>query len=376
MRLYLSGTCALKRLECPSAYRIDTDELYELDEEAFRVLSDCSRPEGCEARGSEFTEFCLAEGILSGQRTEARRPPVEKSPVPSLRYLELQITRNCNLRCRHCYIGPPRNEELSVAEVGRVLGEFERMQGLRVLLTGGEPLMHSAFGGINDLLPRYAVRTIIFTNGVLMTGKRLRTLNAHEIQVSVDGMEKGHEALRGKGTYRKAMDCVRNALDAGFPASVSTMVHAENLDEFDLMEETFTRMGIKEWTVDVPCVTGSLAENPSLRLPPGVAGKYLGYGFGEGLHGGGEGFACGLHLMSVTADGGCAKCAFYSERPVGHIREGLAACWSRIKPVGLEALECDCPERALCRGGCRYRAELSGSPLGKDLYRCAYYGKL
>jgi radical SAM protein with 4Fe4S-binding SPASM domain len=376
MKYYLAKDCALKLLEAPCAYHMGKDELYELDGEAFEFLRGCASGDGCEVGDGEFADYCIREGILTAEKTAVRRPPVAKSPEPSLRYLELQITRKCNLGCRHCYLGRPRDAGLSLGEIRQVLGEFEAMQGLRLLLTGGEPLLHPEFDGINRLLPDYAFRKVLFTNGTLVTDRLLEGLNVDELQVSVDGLEEAHDALRGRGTFRKAMQCIKKALNKGFEVSVSTMVHAENLLDFDGMERTFKAMGIRDWAVDVPCNEGNLMENPSFHLPPETAGRYLAYGFGEGLHGGGEGFACGLHLMSVTADGSCAKCAFYSDDPVGHIREGLSRCWQRVKHTCLDELKCDCDELDACRGGCRYRAALLGDNLGKDLYRCALYGKL
>jgi len=148
------------------------------------------------------------------------------------------------------------------------------------------------------------------------------------------------------------------------------MVHSENLDDFESMERLFVGLRVRDWTVDVPCVVGNLRENPFFRVSPETAGRYLRYGFGAGLHGGGEGFACGLHLASITAEGNVAKCSFYSGVPVGNVDEGLAVCWGRIKPLRIDELRCDCEVKDLCRGGCRYRAEILGNGKGKDIYRC------
>jgi radical SAM protein with 4Fe4S-binding SPASM domain len=376
MRLHLSGRCALKLLEEPAVYHMEHDELYALDEEGFRFLKACAEGGGADDPETAFTRYCLEEGILSTEKAERIHPPVERSPVPSLRYLELQITRLCNLRCGHCYLGPASSEELSVEGVEGVLGEFERLQGLRVLITGGEPLMHGDFRRINGLLPRFALRKILFTNGLLLDGEALSGLNVEEIQVSIDGIAEGHDSLRGAGTYRRAMDAVRRALDAGFAVSVSTMVHPGNLHQFDDMDGMFREMGIRDWSVDIPCPEGYLKDHPEFHLLPEEGGAYLRYGFGDGLHGGGGGYACGAHLMSVMADGGCAKCAFYSDHPEGHIPEGLARCWERVRHLRLEDLECDCDMLEACRGGCRFRAELLGSRRGRDFYRCAAYGKI
>jgi radical SAM protein with 4Fe4S-binding SPASM domain len=376
MRLWLSANCALKRLETPSVYDILTDELYELDEEAFSFLQECSRPEGAIRQMGDFVGYCLDEGILSLDKVSVRRPPLDKSPEPSLRYLELQITRRCNLRCGHCYIGGRQDDELSSGRAGSILSELESLQGLRLLLTGGEPLMHRDFTSINSLLPDYSLRTVLFTNGHLLSDGVLGSLNVHEIQISIDGMEDGHDALRGGGSYKLALSAVKRALRAGFQVSVSTMVHPGNLEDFQKMDGLFRDLGIRDWTVDVPCVDGNLRDNPRHRLDPSVPGKYLSYGFGGSIHGGGPGYACGRHLMSVMADGSAAKCAFYAHNPVGQADEGLGRCWSRVPHLRLDELECDCRFLDECRGGCRYRAETLGSVTGRDLYRCGLYDKI
>ena len=435
MTYFLSKEVVLKWLETPSVYNIKTDELYELDEDSFEFLKKCQSLEGSEVRGQgsevrgrqktfdSFIEYCLREGILTREKIAVKRPPLVKSPVPSLRYLEMQITDRCNLRCRHCYIGntvtlpfipspqgsgkrkenPPlypskegtlsalrrihRGEkirggrgsydseggELSIEKIRNILTGFEEMQGLRVMITGGEPLLHSRFDEINEMLPDFFVRKILFTNGLLLNREILGRLNVDEIQISIDGLENAHELLRGKGTFKKAIKAVKLSIDSGYEVSVSTMVHSKNLDDFDGMERLFRGLGIKDWTVDVPCITGELKRNAEFQVTPEQAGKFLGYGYGEGLHAGESGFACGLHLMSISADGSAAKCTFYSDKAVGLIDEGLRKCWKKIMPVKLDGLKCDCEYIEACRGGCRYRAEIFGDALGKDLYRCALY---
>ncbi len=374
MSYYLTRQSVLKWLETPAVYHIAKDELYELDNESFRFFRECASDGGCTTKDSAFIDYCVEEGLLTKEKVSVRRPPLVKSPEPSLRYLEFQITGACNLRCKHCYIGTGSGRHFPIGQAKDVLGEFERMQGLRVLITGGEPLLHPDFDAFNELLPDFAFRKVLFTNGILLKNGTLKRLKVHEIQVSIDGLERAHDSLRGTGTYERSMNAIKHALDAGFEVSVSTMVHAANLDDFDDMERQFRGMGIKEWTVDVPCTTGRLTENAEFQISPERGGKYLGYGYGGGMHSRGEGYGCGLHLMAVTPDGRAAKCTFFDNRAVGAVAEGLAACWQRIKPIPLESLGCDCEYLTVCRGGCRYRAEILSGYKGKDLYRCALYG--
>jgi radical SAM protein with 4Fe4S-binding SPASM domain len=376
MSYYLARRAVLKWLETPSIYQVAKDELYELDDESFRFLKSCASDHGCSSKDGGFTDYCVDEGLLTSEKTILERPPVIQSPAPSLRYLELQITDACNLRCRHCYIDSTGSRELSLEQIRDLLQEFVELQGLRVLITGGEPLVHSRFPEINEMLPDFFLRKVLFTNGILLTKDLLKTLKVDEIQVSIDGLEKGHDAIRGSGTYMRSMNAVRLALDAGFTVSISTMVHRANLGDFDEMERQFRGMGIKDWTVDVPCMAGRFKDNAHLQVGPEEGGRYLGYGYGGGLHTAVQGYGCGYHLMSVMADGNIAKCTFYHDQPVGAARDGLREAWKKVPPVTLRKLSCRCDYVEVCRGGCRYRAELLNGRGGKDPYRCTLYGIL
>ena len=58
------------------------------------------------------------------------------------------------------------------------------------------------------------------------------------------------------------------------PVSIATMVHKFNTFEFDKMQELFSGMGIISWSVDVPCITGTLSKNQDFSLPAKEAATY------------------------------------------------------------------------------------------------------
>ncbi|RME65485.1 MAG: radical SAM protein, partial [Nitrospirae bacterium] len=301
--------------------------------------------------------------------------PSQLSPEPSLRYLEVILTYRCNLRCRHCYIGEPENVEVPLEKLLQALQEFYEMQGLRVLFSGGEPLIYRHFDELNEFLKDYPLRKVLLTNGTLLTEKRLKGLNFHEIQFSIDGLEVSHDLIRGKGSFKKTIEALKRAKDMGFDVSVATMVHRANLQDFGELEDLLRALGVKEWTVDVPVPEGRLRDNEDLSLPPEVAGPYLRYGFGGGMHGADGPYGCGAHLMAILPEGTAAKCSFYAKMPLGRIEEGLRVCWKRLRPVILDELNCKgCPELYTCRGGCRYRAEVCLIENGPDPYRCYAFG--
>jgi radical SAM protein with 4Fe4S-binding SPASM domain len=149
-------------------------------------------------------------------------------------------------------------------------------------------------------------------------------------------------------------------------------VHKDNLDEFKEMESLFRKIGVREWGIDVPCVSGRLEANREIMPPLEQAASLLKHAYGGSYHGGGEGYACGLHLATLTPEGDLLKCGFYPNEPLGTLREGLKKALERAKPIPLADIECgNCNYVSECAGGCRYRAP---SPTAPDPVMCALYG--
>jgi len=408
----LDPSCTLKHLETPYLYDIRDDELYELDQGGFEFLQECDgthllsalsvdkdfletclkeqllviEPQKSEASppfqaglpGKEEKHFCIAlldpalPGGACGEHAGHRRLLVRQSPVPSLRYLELQLTSRCNLTCKHCYLGEPTKAALSLSQVMSVLEELEQMQGLRVLFSGGEPLLYPHLKALNDALPRFALRKVLLTNGTLVREENFPAwCHFDEIQFSLDGLKEGHEALRGRGTFEQTMAGIHAAQDKGMPISIATMVHRHNLTEFETLARSIEDLLVVEWSIDVPCRTGRLSENTELWVTPEQGAPFLKYSTGGSYHGADEPFACGYHLCTITAEGKILKCGFFDESPLGYLNEGLEVSWKRARHLPLTELECaSCPHLSDCKGGCRFRAE---SPLGKDPVMCALY---
>jgi radical SAM protein with 4Fe4S-binding SPASM domain len=378
--------CCLKRLEEPCLYDIANDELYEINEEAYQFLLKCSQGEDTflKQEDEEFIRYCLSENLLALTETPVENKWIpEQSPIPSLRYLEFQLTDRCNLRCRHCYIGEglhwPKGhlrQDIPYDTILEILKEFEKIQGLRLLLSGGEPLLHPQFWEINEVLRAYAFRSILLSNGVLITRDMAKRLCVHEVQVSLDGMQEGHEAIRGEGTFTKTLSAIDHLQDAGIRVSIATMIHQANLTEFDSLASLVQSKNICEWNVDLPSVAGRMAENRNLMASPEEAGPFLSYGYGGGLHSSDKDTTCGAHLCAILANGKVAKCGLFSQEPIGSIEKGLRYCWERMPRIGLKELACNCAILDECRGGCRYRAQLQGDIFQPDLFQCYARGVL
>jgi radical SAM protein with 4Fe4S-binding SPASM domain len=372
----LHRQAALKRLETPHVYNIGRDDLYEIDERALAFFARCDgSTKGAElAADDQFVEFCLAEELLELlPLPDPMAVAVAVAPVPSLRYLELQLTRRCNLRCRHCYLGPARPADLPLEDALRIAEQFSSHGGLRMLISGGEPLLYPHLAAFLAAIATLPVRRILITNGTLITEENMGTLGVNEVQFSLDGWERGHEMIRGPGSFALTMRGIEAVRRAGIPISIATMIHRGNLDEFERLRGFLEEIGAIEWGVDALVLSGSLQNNRDVCVSYEDTVPLMAYAYGGGSHGASDGFACGRHLMTVTPAGTAIKCGFYEDAPLGDASRDLIACWLNLRHIQVEELECSgCEDIEECHGGCRFRA---AHPLAPDPVMCALYGR-
>ena len=368
----------LRELESPVVYNIKTDELYELDAEAFQFLKKCNGRNPFPAlhgKSDETINCMLDEGIIlmtDGNEIKMVKAPV--SPIPSLRYLLLNITNICNLTCKHCYLQDPGKLEIDLDIFEKAVSQFEEMGGLKLMISGGEPLIHSRFWELMEILPSHDLRVVILSNGTLINRTTARKLSryVHEVQVSIDGI-RSHDILRGKGSFERSMKGISNLCGSGIPVSIATMVHKFNTDEFDEMEKVFSEKGAISWSVDVPCIVGNLCKNMDFVLDLKEAANFLKFGFGAGAHESTGDHTCGSHLCSVAPNGSVSKCGFFENEPAGDVND-LKSAWENICTSylwKLDQLECkDCAVLQECRGGCRFRAKQYKGILAPDPLMC------
>jgi radical SAM protein with 4Fe4S-binding SPASM domain len=377
-RVYLAPDASLKRLEAPYVYNRVTDDLFEVSEEAFRFLDRCAGGAPVAEADDEFLRTCLDEGLLERRpETVSHRPP-RTGDRPSLRYLLVHLTDRCNLGCRHCYRAGAKKGDLSAFSHRRMLEEFEDGGGLRLLLSGGEPLLYPYFWQLNDLLPAFDIRVVLLTNGTLLDRRSAALLNVHEVQASLDGLEESHDRLRGPGAFRRALAGLEAARAVGLTVSVASTVNALNVDDFEALAEIVAELDVWQWTIDVPAVAGAMVANPELAAPLDRAAAALDLAMPAGNHGDNEGQLCGAHMAAVMPDGAVVKCGLLGDIRGGTLERGLRVAWRALPHRSLDGLgePCrSCLHLEECRGGCRYRGGGLDSP-DPDPVQCHRYGVL
>lgn len=368
----------LKRLEEPCLYHVPRDELYRLSEEAFAFLLKCdgSLPLSSLEVEPDFLEYCLEEGLVVLHTVPHPAPlRVGVNERPSLRYLMVEVTGRCNLKCRHCYLGEPVASDMDPSLFRRLTEEFEEMGGLRFIVTGGEPLLHPRWEELVACLPGKGFRSVLVTNGVLLPGTAEEMLPFHEIQISLDGLEEGHDHLRGRGSFHRALQGLRHVRELGKEVSVATVVHSHNLNELEELGDLLRREGVSAWTLEYPVPEGRLARDSELLVPLEEALPHLERGWGPGPHESPGMEGCGSHLACVTPQGTLIQCGYYRDLKGGDSRSGLRNAWRNLpKAAPPEACRA-CPEFPSCGGGCLYRGLTLRGPGLPDPLACLQRGR-
>lgn len=133
------------------------------------------------------------------------------------REIYFDLTNKCNLKCTMCFfygidgIVPDTKGELSFEGVKKVIGNiydfYDRKELPCIILTGGEPMLKERFPDIIKYIDRKGFKIRILTNGTLINGEvaeALSTINDIQIRISLDGIGKIHDTIRGcKGTFGK-----------------------------------------------------------------------------------------------------------------------------------------------------------------------------
>nr|MDO8081757.1 radical SAM protein [Candidatus Freyarchaeota archaeon] len=195
----------------------------------------------------------------------------EKGPVT---YLMFGITYQCQCNCRHCCVGNYIKEklrDLTTEEAKDVIDQAGR--SLVVNFFGGEPTLRPDLMELINYASEKAVFVLADTNGIRVTkdyAQQLKDNGLELLYVSIDSpVAEKHDEYRGfKGCYEKAVKAVKNALDVGLKAVLSTYVTKENLSngEFEKVIQLARELGATGVRYLLSTPAGRWLRNVDVRL--------------------------------------------------------------------------------------------------------------
>jgi len=90
---------------------------------------------------------------------------------PQFKKIYIEITNNCNLKCKFCPETNRIKEFMSLEKFEEVIKKIHKYTRLVCLHVKGEPLLHKEFKDILGILEKYNLKSNITTNGTLIKEK-------------------------------------------------------------------------------------------------------------------------------------------------------------------------------------------------------------
>ena len=339
--------------------------------------------------------------------------------VPLPRLVAWELTRSCNLRCRHCranaFAGggnrptPGDGDELSLAEAKRVVDDIASFANPILILTGGEPLVCAWIWDLIAYARGKGLRSVIGTNATLVddaVAARIAAAGVTRVSVSVDFPDAAaHDRFRGvPGAFDAARRGIRALQGAGVEVQVNSTVTKLNRTDLPRLHDLAAALGAKAFHPFLLVPTGrgadladaelSAAEyeealawicrrsaDSPLELKPTDAPQYrriVCQMNGRDARSPGRGCLAGTGFAFIGATGDVQPCGYFDLR-IGNVREKPFSRIWRESPV-LDDLrhperlkgKCGvCEYRAVC-GGCRARALAKSGDYLAEEPSCVY----
>ncbi len=161
------------------------------------------------------------------------------------------VTQRCNLHCMHCYASAqdrPYPDELTTTEGLALLEDLAGFGVPVVLFSGGEPLMRPDLFTLMRRAGELGMRSVLSTNGTRIGADEaatLREVGVSYVGVSLDGMERTHDRVRGaKGAFTGALAGIKACQAAGLRVGLRVTVHRSNVAEVPDLLQLMTEEGI------------------------------------------------------------------------------------------------------------------------------------
>jgi AdoMet-dependent heme synthase len=303
------------------------------------------------------------------------------------------VTRECNLKCSHCYINAADGKlqnELTTQEGKNLIDQICEVSHPLLILSGGEPLMRSDIFELIEYGVSKGLKMGLGSNGKLIDNKvagKLKDSGIATVSISIDSnIPKQHDDFRGvEGAWEKAVDACRALRKNNVLVQVNTTLTHENYDQIDEIMALAEEIGVENFHLFflVPTgratkltdlspskyedmITKTFAKVPkhTLNVRPSCAPQFMRIAKGMGLDMRQwiRGCIAGMYYCRIYPNGDVTPCPYLPIK-LGNVREqSFKDIWfnssvlkSFRNPDLLKGKCGICEYRQLC-GGCRARA--------------------
>lgn len=301
-------------------------------------------------------------------------------------FLQIYLTNACNLRCPHCYMssGVKNDNELSYAEICKLIQSFAYNGGEKIIFTGGEIALRHDLIDILREAKQANLEVEILTNGIAWTTQMFNNAQSliDQVQISIDGFNEEENAMvRGVGNFDKSLQAVDEFIKRNIPTRVAiTPRYHTQLHKYIDNYCEFARKLLQKYEGKLFGISfsGELMDGRDVSLSTSQQDYYKkciedieaqlycankNQSFIESIKHHVIADNCAFGQLSIASDGDIFLCPKVTTlKPIGNVREinldklfefsKIAANKSHInslKPC------CECDLKYICGGGCRIK---------------------
>ncbi len=159
--------------------------------------------------------------------------------------VQIEVTRHCNLNCRHCMLGgdTKQKNEMAAGDYAALVKQLENAGVFNVNLTGGEFLVHPEIIPILECIFSSDLWVSLQTNATLIDDEIMNIFKKHKTKIrsfaiSLYGATaETHEYItRVKGSFEKTIDSIKQLDEEGFKVEIISLMMKSNYHEYEAIK--------------------------------------------------------------------------------------------------------------------------------------------
>lgn len=161
----------------------------------------------------------------------------------------LEVTYECNLRCRHCYVHDYQGN-LTMDTFKRLFNELRELGNLDLTFSGGELFLRQDIFDIFQIALEQGFSISFITNGTLLTEEiveKLKSIPIKIIKVSLYSLDPElHDTITGvRHSFEKTLTGINRLVEAGKTVTINTIIQKENAHEIPAIQAFAQELGCR-----------------------------------------------------------------------------------------------------------------------------------
>lgn len=212
-------------------YDLNANLLYHINKEASWLLNHLDTINDNDKTYNKYKEYI--NNLIEASIIVTDKKDLVPKIVPmnnTIDFAWIEITKQCNLRCLHCYADSDCTciDEMTFDDFCYVIDELTAYKIKTIQIIGGEPFVNKRLYDMLNYCYGKFQKIEIFTNGTLITDEWIHFLYKHKIQLALSVysyIASEHDKVTQRiGAYEKTISTIQKAKNKGIPYRICNVL--------------------------------------------------------------------------------------------------------------------------------------------------------